>query len=206
MRRKELTTKPHDGNREWTVRRALGVTSTGARIHRQAKRACQRVKKCPLTMRHMANAAVAKAEEQERRSLLRSLFLCLSLFPSLFLFLSFSLSFSLSLFLSLSLKAQGGHCSCVIRHGFVFCFREYSQFSTRDRMYITWTLYINVVPPRVCCLFPFVHRQTQLSCTIHSLTSVCAHLTWIKQAFRLQSCFQRNKCHHDITHGSGHVS
>ena len=26
----------------------------------------------------------------------------------------------------------------------------------------------------------FVHRQTQLSCTIHSLTSVCGHLIWIK--------------------------
>ena len=49
--------------------------------------------------------------------------------------------------------------------------------------------------------FPFVHRQTQLSCTIHSLISVCVHLTWIEQALFLQSCFQKNECCHDIIHG-----
>ena len=60
--------------------------------------------------------------------------------------------------------------------------------------------------PCLLSFSPFVHRQTQLSCTIHSLTSVCAHLIWIKWAFSLQSCLQGNKCHHDITHGCGHVS
>ena len=67
---------------------------------------------------------------------------------------------------------------------------KFFQFSTRDRMYITQTLYTNIVPSLFVVFFPFVHRQTQLSCTIHSLTSICAHRTWIEQAFCLQSCFQ----------------
>ena len=58
-----------------------------------------------------------------------------------------------------------------------------SQFSTRDRMYITQTLYTNIVPSLFVVSFPFVHRQRQLSCTTHSLTSVSAHRTWIEQAF-----------------------
>ena len=44
---------------------------------------------------------------------------------------------------------------------------KFFHFSTFDRMFNTF-------------FFQLVHRQTQLSCTIHSLTSVCAHLTWIK--------------------------
>ena len=58
-------------------------------------------------------------------------------------------------------------------------------------MYITQTLYTNIVPSLFFVFFPFVHKQTQLSCIIHSLTSVCAHRTRIEQVFGLQSCFQR---------------
>ena len=76
MRRKDLTMELHDGNRERTVRRALGVTSTGARLHQACwpvdhnEHVC--VEKCPLITRHMADATVAAAEEQEHRSLLKS--------------------------------------------------------------------------------------------------------------------------------------
>ena len=73
-------------------------------------------------------------------------------------------------------------------------------------MYITKTLYTNIVLSLFVVFFLFVHRQTQLSCTIHSLTSVCAHCTWIEQAFCLQSCFQKNECCHDIIHGCWHVT
>ena len=37
--------------------------------------------------------------------------------------------------------------------------------STCDSMYISQTLYTNIVPSFICCLYPFVQRQTQLSCT-----------------------------------------
>ena len=57
---------------------------------------------------------------------------------------------------------------------------KHSQFSTFDRMHITETLYTNIVLSLFIVFFQFVHRQTQLSCTLHSLTSVCAYLTWIK--------------------------
>ena len=63
-------------SRERTVRRALGVPATSARLHQtcrpvgQNKHVC--VEKCPLTTRNMAKAAVA-AIEQECRTLLKEL-------------------------------------------------------------------------------------------------------------------------------------
>ena len=92
MQRKDLTMDPHFGGHERTVRRALGVPSTSEMLHQtrgpvnQCKYVC--AEKCPLTMRHtaersgdscgepmrhMANAAVAPAEEQECRALLEEL-------------------------------------------------------------------------------------------------------------------------------------
>ena len=59
-RRKRPHDGAHDGNRELTVRRALGVPTTSARPHptsrpvNQYKHVC--VEKCPLTTRHMTNA------------------------------------------------------------------------------------------------------------------------------------------------------
>ena len=71
-RRKDLTMRPHDRNRELIVRRALGAASTGARLH-QTCRPVNRAEKCPLTVRHLTKTAVAAAEEQECRALLEKL-------------------------------------------------------------------------------------------------------------------------------------
>ena len=75
-RRKRPHGEAHDGNRERTVRRALGVPNTSARLHQtsrlvnQYKHVCAEM--CPLTTRHVANAEVA-AGEQECRALLKEL-------------------------------------------------------------------------------------------------------------------------------------
>ena len=63
-RRKRLHDGVHEGHRERTVRRALGVPTASARLHQTFR--------CPLTTRHTANAAVA-AGEQECRALLKEL-------------------------------------------------------------------------------------------------------------------------------------
>ena len=83
---------------------------------------------------------------------------------------------------------------------FVFPFCKYSQFLTVDRMYT------NIIPSLLFFFFFFqlVHRQTQFTCTIHSLTSVHAHLdrTGLESIVFFQEQLQ-SYCHVVLIHGSG---
>ena len=67
-------------------------------------------------------------------------------------------------------------------------------------------MYTNIVPSLFVVLFPFVHRQTQLSCTIHS--DLCMRTT--AHGSNRPLLFNhvcRNNCHlHDIKRGCWHVS